>query len=129
MSKNSTPPGCIWQRYKTQKEVREKLQAIAVEINNGTYREPSKMALAQWMDIWTSTYFGGVKPRTVEIYKSEIRLYITPALGAVRLESLSTHTIQQFYNQLTAGTEGKHRLSAKTVKNIHGVLHHALKQA
>lgn len=31
---------------KTQKEVREKLQAIAVEINNGTYREPSKMTLA-----------------------------------------------------------------------------------
>ena len=114
---------------KTQKEVREKLQAIAVEINNGTYREPSKMTLAQWMDIWTSTYLGGVKPRTVEIYKSDIRLYITPALGAVRLESLSTHTIQQFYNQLTAGSESTHGLSAKTVKNIHGVLHHALKQA
>ena len=114
---------------KTQKEVREKLQAIAVEINNGTYREPSKMTLAQWMDIWTSTYLGGVKPRTVEIYKSDIRLYITPALGAVRLESLSTHAIQQFYNQLTTGTESKHGLSAKTVKNIHGVLHHALKQA
>ncbi len=87
------------------------------------------MTLAQWMDIWTSTYLGGVKPRTVEIYKSDIRLYITPALGAVRLESLSTHAIQQFYNQLTAGTESKHGLSAKTVKNIHGVLHHALKQA
>lgn len=81
------------------------------------------------MDIWISTYLGGVKPRTVEIYKSDIRLYITPALCAVRLESLTTHAIQQFYNQLAAGTESKHGLSAKTAKNIHGVLHHALKQA
>ena len=114
---------------KSQKEVREKLQAIAVELNNGTYREPTKMTLAQWLYIWASTYLGGVKPRTVEIYSSDIRLYIKPALGAVRLEALRTHTIQQFYNQLTAGTNGKRGLSAKTVKNIHGVLHHALNQA
>ncbi|MFR6094974.1 MAG: hypothetical protein ACLUIW_06155 [Dysosmobacter welbionis] len=57
----------------------------------------------------------------MEIYSSDIRLYIKPALGAVRLEALRTHTIQQFYNQLTAGTNGKRGLSAKTVKNIHGV--------
>ncbi|MFR6094973.1 MAG: hypothetical protein ACLUIW_06150 [Dysosmobacter welbionis] len=37
---------------KSQKEVREKLQAIAVELNNGTYREPTKMTLAQWLNIW-----------------------------------------------------------------------------
>ena len=30
---------------------------------------------------------------------------------------------------MTAGTNGKRGLSAKTVKNIHGVLHHALNQA
>ena len=52
-----------------------------------------------------------------------------PALGAIRLESLKTHTIQKFYNELTHGTKGKHPHSPKTVKNIHGVLHHALNQA
>ena len=30
---------------KTQKEVREKMQAAAVEVNAGTYKEPSKMTL------------------------------------------------------------------------------------
>lgn len=113
----------------TQREVRELLQEAAVELNNGTYRDPSKMTVAQWLDTWTETYLGGVKPRTVEVYKSDIRLYIKPALGAIRLESLTTHAIQNFYNGLTKEQHGKKALSAKTVKNIHGVLHHALKQA
>lgn len=43
---------------KTQKEVRQKLQEISVEINNGEYLEPAKMTLGEWMDIWTSEYMG-----------------------------------------------------------------------
>ena len=114
---------------KTQKEVREKMQAVAVELNNGTYKEPSKMTVGEWLDIWHDTYLNNIKPRTVKIYENDIRLHIKPALGAIRLESLKTHTIQKFYNELTHGTKGKHPLSPKTVKNIHGVLHHALNQA
>lgn len=100
-----------------------------MELSSGTYKEPSKLTVGQWMDIWISTYLGNVKPRTVEVYKSDTRLYIKPALGAVRLEALTTHTIQSFYNTLMKGRHGKRGLSAKTIKNIHGVLHHALKQA
>ena len=37
---------------KTQKEVREKMQAAAVAVNDGDYFEPSKMTLARWLDIW-----------------------------------------------------------------------------
>ena len=134
---------------KTQREVREKMQAAAVEINNGTYKEPTKMTVGEWLDTWTKTYLANVKPRTAEIYKSDIRLYIRPAIGAIKLEQLSTHTIQQHYNTLlkegrrVAKRDSKGHivkkngitifetapLSAKTIKNIHGVLHHALKQA
>ena len=35
---------------KTQKEVREKLQTVAVSVNEGTYEEPSKMTLNEWLD-------------------------------------------------------------------------------
>ena len=114
---------------RTQKEVREKMQAVAVELNNGTYREPSKMTVGEWLDIWHDTYLNNIKPRTVKIYENDIRLHIKPALGAIRLETLKTHTIQKFYNDLTKGAKGERPLSAKTVKNIHGVLHHALNQA
>ena len=114
---------------KTQKEVRERLQAAAVEVNTGTYTEPCKITLGEWLDLWAADYLGGVKPFTVASYTGQIRNHIKPALGAVKLEGLNTNTIQRFYNSLGAGTREKTGLSPKTIKNIHGVLHKALQQA
>lgn len=127
---------------KTQKEVAQKLRDATAAIDNGTYTAPNKQTLGQWLDTWAGAYLGSVKPRTVDLYKSYIRVYIKPAMGAVRLESLNTHTIQEFYNRLakegkeirTKDKRGKVTithgpLSPKTVKNVHGVLHKALQQA
>lgn len=108
---------------KTQKEVAQRLKAATASIDAGTYRSPSKMTVGEWLDIWTDEYLGGVKPRTVDSYKSTVKNQIRPAMGAIRLESLNAHTIQGFYNSLSE------RLSAKTVKNTHGILHKALQQA
>lgn len=70
---------------KTQKEVREKLQALAVEVNSGTYQEPCRMTLGEWLDIWVENYLSACKPRTRQIYESDIRVHIKPVLGAVRM--------------------------------------------
>ena len=115
---------------KTQKEVAQKLKAATAAIDNGTYTAPNKQTLGQWLDAWADTYCGSVKPRTLEIYKTDIRVHIKPALGAVRLEALTTQNIQAFYNALRKPTKDRPEgLSPKTVKNIHGVLHKALQQA
>ena len=127
---------------KTQKEVAQKLKAATTAIDNGTYTAPSKQTLGQWLDTWIATYCGGVKPRTLEIYKTDIRVHIKPALGAIRPEALNTQTIQSFYNKLAKEgreirrkdkkgkiTVTKAPMSAKSIKNIHGVLHKALQQA
>ena len=114
---------------KTQREVREKMQAAAVAVNDGTYKEPSKMTTAEWLDIWEAEYLGDVKPFTVASYKGQIKNHIKPALGAVRLEELAPHTIQSFYNALGKPRGDKPGLSPKTIKNVHGILHKALQQA
>lgn len=109
---------------KTQAEVRRKMTELLREVDAGTYREPQKMTVAQWFDTWLSTYTGNLKDRTRAMYGGYINNRIKPSLGAVRLCALNTPAIQAFYNSLQdAG------LSPKTVKNIHGVLHKALKQA
>lgn len=114
---------------KTQKEVAQKLKAATTAIDEGTYSTPSKMTVGQWLDIWTEEYLGGVKPRTKDSYKATVRTHIKPNLGAIRLDALTSHTIQGVYNNL-GSKEGKGKgLSAKTIKNIHGVLHKALQQA
>jgi integrase len=109
----------------TQREVVDKLAAIKAGMNSGTYTEPSKLTVGQWLDIWAAEYLGGVKPHTVKSYETACRVHLKPALGAVRLQTLSAHTIQAAYNQLQRVKE----LSPKTIKNIHGVLHRALQQA
>lgn len=109
---------------KSQKEVAQKLKAATAAIDEGTYTAPSKMTVAQWLDIWTAEYLGAVKPRTVDNYKGVVKARIKPGLGAVKLDALNPHTIQSYYNSLT-----KEGLAPKTVKNIHGILHKALQQA
>lgn len=115
---------------KIQKEVREKMQAIAIELNNGTYKEPLKMTVGEWLDIWAKDYLNNVKPRTREIYEASIRNHLKPALGTIRLEALDTPTIQAFYNGLSSPCKTRdHALSPKTIKGLHGILHKALNQA
>ena len=144
--------GCQKQRSfsgKTQREVREKMQAELVKLNNHEYQEPSNMTLGEWLETWEREYLNGVKPFTRINYAQHIKNHIRPALGSRKLQQLSGPEIQGFYNQLLR-EGGKIRchdkdgnilkkdgkpvyepvpLSAKTVKNIHGVLHKALEKA
>lgn len=110
---------------RTQKEVREKMQAAAVEVNQGTYTAPQRMTTGQWLEIWQRDYLGAVKPKTVQNYAQCVKNYIRPAMGAIKLDALNAHTVQQFINGLT----DPRGLAPKTVKCIHGVLHKALQQA
>mgnify|MGYP002673520535 FL=1 len=50
-------------------------------------------------------------------------------LGAVKLQALKAPQIQKMLNDLQRGTSGRKPLSAKTVKDIYGILHRALGQA
>lgn len=114
---------------KTQKEVRKKMTEAVAALDNDDYKEPCKMTLAQWLDIWAAEYLKGVKPRTVEAYLCQIKNHIKPNLGALKLDTLSPHTIQKFYNGLSEDRDRRLGLSAKSIKNIHGILHSALQQA
>ena len=111
---------------KTQKEVAKKLKEATASLDAGTYIAPNRMTVGEWLDIWEREYLGGVKPATVCSYKAVVKNHLKPNLGAIKLEALTAHTIQGFYNGLIQEDSG---LSPKTVKNIHGVLHKAMQQA
>ena len=134
---------------KTQKDVREKIQAELVKLNNHEYQEPSNMTLGKWLEEWERNCLNGVKPFTRLNYAQHIKNHILPALGSQKLQKLSGMDIQRFCNELLE-KGGKKRLhdkdgtimkkdgkpvyesaplSAKTVKNIYGVLHKTLEKA
>lgn len=111
---------------KTQKEVRERLAEITTELDDGTYMEPTKNTVSEWLEVWLETYVRfSVKPYTLDAYQRVCQNYLSPALGALRLPALTAPQIQRFYNSLLM----EKSLSPKTVRNIHGVFHRALEQA
>ena len=113
---------------KTEREVVEKYKAMQREVDRGTYTEPSKMTLKEFLEIWQRDYLVGVSPNTANAYKTDCRVHIIPALGAVKLSKLTPMMIQRFYNGLKNRHTGE-PLSAKTVHDIHGTLHRALNKA
>ena len=133
----------------TQREVRQKMQKMLVELDEGVYIEPSKLTVKAWLETWLAEYNGDVKPATIVSYRQHIQNHIVPALGAVKLSALTPSAVQKFYNELQrSGVKTPKRdetgkivrakgevvyttspMSPKTVKNVHGVLHQALKQA
>ena len=50
---------------KTQKEVRQKLTAITAEIDDGTYMEPCRMTLDEWLDSDTQRSSNGLTDRFI----------------------------------------------------------------
>ena len=133
----------------TQKEVREKMQAAAVAINDGDFFQPKKMTFGQWLDVWLADYQGDKKYLTSKHYEAQVRTHIAPSLGAVRLQDLTAPQIQRFYNELlksgrqvpkkdangkTVKKNGKTvyksaPMAPKSVRNIHGVVVKALNVA
>lgn len=114
---------------KTQKEVRQKLQQVCSDLNNGEYKSPERLTLSEWLDIWLTEYTSNVKPYTLKSYRSKTENNIRPALGAVRLQALNAPMVQKFINSLSRDTEKRAAYAPKTIKCIHGILHKALQQA
>ena len=106
---------------KTQKEVAQKLKEVTHDIDEGTYIAPNKTTVGKWLDTWVDTYLTNAKASTVNTYKTHIRLYLKPSLGAIKLSELQPHTIQTFINGM--------QLSPRTVSISYKVLHQALEKA
>ena len=111
---------------KTQKEVRQKMQRALVEVDEGSYMEQSRLTVKQWLETWLTDYTDNVKESSRTRYRQDVQNHIMPALGAVKLSELTPDHCQRFYNSLTRRDKP---LNPKSVKNIHGVLHQALKRA
>ena len=102
--------------------MRKKLSRISTEIDDGIYKDPSKITVGEWLDIWLSEYIVNVKPNTAAIYAIKVNNHLRPAFGAVKLTAISAPMTCR---------KGKRaaRNIPKAIKDLHGVLHKALQQA
>jgi integrase len=116
---------------KGKREAQIECATLISSIKAGTYLEPDKTTLTQFLERWLENTKASVAPRTHERYAEIARKNIAPLIGAVILSKLKPAQIAEAYGKaLSQGRrDGKGGLSAQTVMHMHRVLKHALKQA
>lgn len=134
------PPGPDGKRRQKQlsckgmnkKQAEEKLRQILGELYMGTYAEPTNMTLSEYLKQWLEhkAAYQNLSPTTLEGYEQYLTRQIEPRIGYIRLDKLRPAMLQHFYDELLrSGRVDGGALSAKTVRNIHGMIHSALARA
>lgn len=81
------------------------------------------MLLSSWLENWLSLRAGSLAPRTLECYRSTIRLHIVPVLGAVDLPDLKPEQLAELLGMISAGGH------TRTAQLTHAILHKAFADA
>jgi len=92
---------------------------------------PAKMLVADWLQRWLELTAAEVRPITLERYEDAVRLYLTPALGQIKLRDLAPAHIQAAFSEWA--TRGRHRgeggLARSTLGLLRKTLHAALQRS
>ena len=110
---------------KTREEVRQKLARAIADRDGGLVFDVDRQTVGEYLERWFETSVrGSVRESTYESYRRQVSRYVVPAIGGVKLKSLSAIHVQGMYRSML-----DRGLSARTVQYTHAVLHRVLKQA
>lgn len=136
--------------FKTKKEAETALTDTLGTLQHGTYVQPAKMSLAEFIQQqWLPTVTPTIRPTTLVGYKCLITAHLVPRLGTTPLQKLSPGAINAFYGKLLAEPRLSRKkpkeadastpepepesepkpLSATTVRHVHALLHRVLADA
>ena len=114
-------------------DAQHRLAELLINIEQGTYiKQTRKLTVATWLLQWLDGYVtSNLSPKTNESYQHELRHYIIPRLGGIRLNELRPHHIQDYI--VEALSVGRKRsaggLSHRTVQYHYRILSKALDDA
>ena len=118
--------------FRTKRECQEALNEALARLREGTFVPPSQRTLGSFLpDEWLPAVRPpSVRPSTWLSYRMNAETHIVPALGHLPLQRLTPAQLTAFYRSLLDhGRRDSGGLAPKTVRNIHGELHTALKDA
>ena len=117
--------------FATAREAQEELTRQLSARLEGSYVEPHKMTVEQYLRHWLTVAKTSTAPKTHQEYEGICERYLIPALGAVHLVKLTAIEVEAFYAHalLKGRRDGKGGLSARTVIHCHRVLHKAYEDA
>ncbi len=116
-----------WER---KKDAEHALNEIVGRVQKGIVIDPTRVTLGDYLTKQWLPNARQLTPSTAELYATIIRAYIEPHIGEVRLQQLTAAHLDGLYTVLSErGKRNGAGLSAKMVRNVHLVLHAALKSA
>src|SRR5918997_6269651 len=110
---------------RTRQEAAEKLTRAIADRDGGLTFGAGTLTVTEYLDRWlTDAVQDTVRQRTYERYEQIARVHIKPALGRLKLKSLTTTHVRGLYREKLDA-----ELAPRTVQYIHTTLHKALKDA
>ena len=123
----------ITRSAKTQRELKEKMDALKSEVHTFTYSEPSKITVSDWLQEWLNVVIKkSVKNTTWLSYESLIRIHAIPEIGGIKLCKLRSMDLQALYNKLMDGGRADKKsggLSPRSIRYLNSLLYSALDKA
>jgi integrase len=108
-----------------RQEVSEKLNKALADRDGGLVFDADSLTVGEYLDRWLrDSVHGSVRASTYNSYGQQVRRYLKPPLGRIKLRKLSPMHVQGIYREMQ-----DRGLAARTVQYTHAVLHRALKQA
>lgn len=110
---------------KEREDVAEKLADALSNRNRGLVSDAGSQTVGEYLERWLETSAkGSVRESTYASYRKQVRCYVVPAIGRVKLKGLTSMQIQGMYRAML-----DRGLSPRTVQYTHAVLHRTLRQA
>lgn len=120
--------------YCAEDAYKDKIEKQAAK-NKGTYIEPNKLTLKDWLHEWLDDLELSIKKRTLENYRYRVNT-IVQNIGTILLYELNKEAIHDFYkvlkkqDKVVNGVIKKNiKLSSRTIYDTHNVLKMALSKA
>lgn len=119
--------------FRTKADALQAMQALQSSIAAGTYVEPVRLTLSEYLEQqWLPAVEGtGVRATTLRSYRMHADQHIGPTIGDLQLQAVTGADLNRLYGVLLASgrANGKGGLSPATVRRVHAVLRKALGDA
>jgi len=123
--------------FATKKAAQVALTELQADKQRGVFVAAERTTLGQFLiEDWLPARRASLRPSTVVSYEQLIRNYVLPRIGGVRLQAVDGPTLNRLYADLLESGRIDTRkmahgagLAPKTVRNLHGVLTKAFRDA
>lgn len=107
-------------------DVVAKVRGLERQRDSSVAQEAGRVStVAEWLEHWLDTIVARkVRPRTLEGYRSKLRLHVVPALGHHRLDRLQPEHVEAFYAECE-----RSGMAPTSTLQCHRILSRALKVA